>query len=124
MAEKTVRVRPLAAMWAVSLILLTGCEASLAPYVREVSEQKFDWRSKATITTVEACYNRLKTTPEALKQLAEDVCVEHDAHAEFVKHYYLRCSLVQPVSAIFVCRGDRDDAATGGSGARDSVEDR
>ncbi len=123
MAEKAVRVRPPAAMWAASLILLTGCGAPMAPYVLAVGEQHPDWRLEAKITTVEVCYNRLTTTPEAVKQLAEDVCVEQDAHAEFVRHDNLRCSLVQPVSAIFVCRGDRDGAATG-SGSRGSVEDR
>ncbi len=111
-------------MWAVSLLLLAGCEATLAPYVLRVGEQELDWRSIATFTTVEVCYNQLTTTPEALKQMAEEVCVEQDAHVEFVRHYILRCSLARPVSAIFMCRGDPDGAATGGSGSRDSVEDR
>ena len=92
-------------MWTASLVLLVGCELSLAPYVDHVDTNiQMGWRSEATFTAVEVCYNSLTTTPESVRRLAEDACVNKGAQAVFADHRTLQCSLSRPVSAIFVCR--------------------
>ena len=112
MATGAFRGRRAAAMWAASLMLLAGCGILLAPFVQTVREHRPDPRSETTITTVSVCYNRATTTPEAVRGLAEDVCAKQGAQAVFSEHRVLRCFLLQPVSAIFMCRKDRDNAAT------------
>ena len=105
MVTKAIRVYQEAAIWTASLILLVGCELSLAPYVDHVDKNmRMGWRSEATFTVVEVCYNRSTTTPEAVRRLAEDVCIEEGAGAAFADHRNFHCSLSRPVSAIFVCR--------------------
>ena len=105
MVTKVIRVYQRAAMWTGSLILLVGCELSLAPYVDHVdSNIRMGWHSEATFTAVEVCYNRSTTTPDAVRSLAEDVCIKEGLQAVFADHRNLQCSLSRPVSAIFVCR--------------------
>ena len=104
-ATKAIWARPAAVMLAASLILLAGCGSSLPPFVRTI-DKKYQpyWSLETTISIVEVCYNRLTTTPEAVKRLAEEVCVEQGEPAVCVDHRILQCSLVRPVGAIFVCR--------------------
>ncbi len=104
MATKANRAHPAAAMWAASLILLAGCGTSLPPFVQTVGKYKPDLNSEITITTIEVCYNKSTTTPEAVKRLANHACPKEGTHAAFDRHRILQCSLLYPVSAIFVCR--------------------
>ena len=107
MLTKEIRVFQRAALWTASLILLVSCESSLAPYVHHVNPNtRMGWHSEATFTSVEVCYNRSTTTPEAVRHLAEDVCIKEGegAQAVFADGRKLQCSLSRPVSAIFVCR--------------------
>ena len=107
MLTKKLRVYQGAAMWAASLFLLVSCESSLAPYVHHVNPNtRTGWQSETTFTSVEVCYNRLTTTPEAVRHLAEDVCIKEGegAQAVFADDRKLQCSLSRPVSAIFLCR--------------------
>ena len=104
MAEKVVRVRPPAAMWAASLILPAGRGSPLPPYVQTVGEYQPDLNSEITITTIEICYNKSATTSKAVKRLADNACAKEGTHAAFDHHRILHCPLLYPVSAIFVCR--------------------
>ena len=104
MATRAVRARMAAETCAVILLLLNGCASPLLPFVLEAGEYQPDLRSATKIATVEVCYNRWTTTPEAVKQLAKDVCVRKGKYAEFAKHRILQCTALLPMNAIFECR--------------------
>ncbi len=98
------RARSSAILWAASLLLLAGCASLMRPFVLEVGA---DNRLETTINTVEICYNRWTTTPDAVKRLANDECVKKDVHANavFVEHrFLLRCPLLLSANANFECR--------------------
>jgi hypothetical protein len=86
-----------------------GCGSPLPPFVQSVSERPLDQRSQTTVTTVEVCYNRATTTPEALRALAQEVCVKEGRQAVFVEHGFMQCPLMQPSNAYFDCRAERRD---------------
>lgn len=104
MATKALRARPAAAMAAAVLLGLVGCGSSLPPFVQAVKAFQPDERPETSITTVEVCYNRATTSPEAVKKLAEEICDKKGTHATFVEHRVMRCPLLQPASANFECR--------------------
>ncbi|MCZ6721549.1 MAG: hypothetical protein O7A65_08410 [Proteobacteria bacterium] len=58
-------------------------------------------RLHSTIPTVEIRYNRWTTTPEMVKQLANEACAKKGGHAMVVRYFKLQCALVAPVSGIF-----------------------
>jgi hypothetical protein len=104
MATKAILMCLATAMWAAPLILLTGCGSSLPPFVQTIGAYKPNLNSEKTITTIEVCYNKLTSTPEAVKQLAENACIEEGTQAVFHDQRILQCPLLYPVSAIFQCR--------------------
>ncbi len=55
-------------------------------------------------TSVEICYNRRSTTPQALLKMAADECGRFGKRAVFERHDYLECPLMAPARAHFRCQ--------------------
>ena len=88
-----------------SLAMLAGCAGE--PYVRNPAEFKRDTayflEGLTDRTFVEVCYNKRKTTPEAIRKLAIDECNRFGRIAAFSKTTYNVCPLTTPVAAVYDC---------------------
>jgi hypothetical protein len=50
------------------------------------------------------CYNSSDTTPEALREMAEEECGKYGKMALFDRHDYQYCPLMSPAGAVFLCQ--------------------
>lgn len=76
----------------------------MEPYVRTTESVEAPNEPGKMLTVVEVCYNRLTTTPDAVRELARDICRKENKRMAFTGHHYLNCPLMLWAGANFECR--------------------
>ena len=106
------------------LTILAGCAADLQPYVYVSSE--FDRTRKdygkplKDRNEVIICFNKHKTTPKIISNMAVLECARFNKRAVYVKQEPRLCPLMTPISAHYQCVDDSkvDDSKNETSSSR------
>ncbi len=79
------------------------------PYVYYSSEYDREnpsfGKDPTDITEVTICYGKRNSTPEDIRQLAQDECGKFRKKAVFIEHKIDQCPLLAPIEAHFTCVG-------------------
>ena len=99
------------------MVLLMGCAVDLQPHVYIPGE--FD-RSQSNFnkplkdrSEVIICFNKLKTTPQKINNMAVLECARFNKRAVFVMQETQFCPLVTPIAARYNCVADTNNQTTG-----------
>lgn len=98
-------------------VMLVGCSAP-EPYVWRpytIDREHVHFPDGPTLTNgseFSICYAKRGTTPDRLKQLADEECGRSGLGAIFTRQDHGVCPLATPTAAQFTCRGDADQMIT------------
>lgn len=92
---------------AILMAFAAGCTADLEPHIYIPSE--FD-RTRSDFnkplkdrTGVTICFNKLKTTPQKIANMAALECARFNKKAEYIRQEARFCPLLTPISAQYRC---------------------
>ena len=89
------------------MVFLAGCAADLQPHIyipREFDRTRSDFNKPLKDRSeVLICFNKLKTTPQKIANMATLECARFNKNAEFVKQEADSCPLVTPIVARYRC---------------------
>lgn len=90
-----------------AMIFLAGCAADLQPHIyipEEFDRTRPDFNKPLKDRgEVIICFNKLKTTPQKIANMAALECSRFNKNAEFVKQEALNCPLLTPIAARYNC---------------------
>ena len=100
--------------WAVLLlaVFLAGCAADMQPYIYitgEFDRTREDFgQEPEDINQAIVCYNKYKTKPETVRNMAVVRCAKYDKQAIFQRQDLHLCPLMTPIAAYYRCYGEKD----------------
>ena len=103
------RFKPiLAALGILAVLLVTACGSPEA-YVYKAGEfnrgAKDFGKEPEKIDSVTICYNKFRTKPEIIANMASTECAKFNKKAEFKRQTLKTCPLFTPVAAVYKCIG-------------------
>lgn len=88
-------------------LVMAGCAADLQPHIfipNEFDRTRPDFNKPLKDRSeVIICFNKLKTTPQKIANMAALECSRYDKNAVFVKQEALHCPLLTPIAARYNC---------------------
>ena len=103
------RSKPILAALGVSAVLLVTACGSPEAYVYKAGEfnrgAKDFGKEPEKIDSVTICYNKFRTKPEIIANMANAECAKFNKKAEFRHQNLKTCPLFTPVAAVYSCRG-------------------
>ncbi len=91
---------------------LLGACTNQDPYVDrpyKINRENVDFPNGPEIVDglqVVVCYAKSYATPAEIRSIADNECAQGGLKAQFKEQAYNTCSLVAPVAAIFICKGN------------------
>ena len=103
------KFKPILASWGVLAVLLVTACGSPEAYIYKAGEfnrQAKDFgKEPEKIDSVTICYNKFRTKPEIIANMASTECAKFNKKAEFKSQTLNTCPLFTPVAAVYSCTG-------------------